>query len=125
MRQFVGRGADPGTPRGRAEGLLTQAFEADAPHRRADLARQALVAWPDCADAYVLLAENASSRKEALALYRQGVEAGERALGPDAYRLAAGRFWGVVETRPYMRAKLGLAHALWAAGRRPEAAEHL
>jgi tetratricopeptide (TPR) repeat protein len=125
VRQFVGRGADPATPRGQAEGLLTRAFEENDSHRRANLARQALAVWPDCADAYVLLAEDARSRKEALALYRQGVEAGERALGPDAFRLDAGRFWGVVETRPYMRARLGLAHALWAAGRRPEAVGHL
>jgi tetratricopeptide (TPR) repeat protein len=125
MRQFAGRGADPGTPQGRAEGLLTRAFEEGDPHRRAGLARQALAAWPDCADAYVLLAEDARSRREAVALYRQGVEAGERALGPDAFRLDAGRFWGVLETRPYMRARLGLAHALWAAGQRHEAVEHL
>jgi tetratricopeptide (TPR) repeat protein len=125
MRQFVGRGADPGTPRGQAEGLLTRAFEAGDPQRRVTLARQALALWPDCADAYVLLAENSRSRKEALALYQQGVAAGERALGPDAFRLDAGRFWGVLETRPYMRARLGLAHALWAAGRRQEAAGHL
>jgi hypothetical protein len=116
---LVGRGADPGTPRGQAEGFLTQAFEAGDLQRRVTLARQALALWPNCADAYVLLAENARGRKEALALYRQGVEAGERALGPDAFRLDAGRFWGVMETRPYMRARLGLAHALWAAGRRP------
>jgi tetratricopeptide (TPR) repeat protein len=125
MQQFIGRGADPGMPRGQAEGLLTQAFEAGDPQRRADLARQALALWPDCADAYVLLAEQARSRREAVALYRQGVEAGERALGPDAFRLDAGRFWGVLETRPYMRARLGLAHSLWAAGQRQEAVGHL
>jgi tetratricopeptide (TPR) repeat protein len=34
-------------------------------------------------------------------------------------------FWGLLETRPYLRARLGLAHALWAAGRREEAVGHL
>src|SRR5262245_63678237 len=81
LRQFVG-GADPDSPQGQAEELVGRAFqEGDAP-RQADLARQALALWPDCADAYVLLAENAATRKEALRLYQQGVEAGERALGP-------------------------------------------
>jgi tetratricopeptide (TPR) repeat protein len=125
MQQFVGRGADRGTPRGQAEELLTQALEAGDPHRQAELARQALALWPDCADAYVLLAENTRSRKQALGLYRQGVEAGERALGPEAFQLDAGRFWGVLETRPYMRARLGLAHSLWTAGRRDESVQHL
>jgi tetratricopeptide (TPR) repeat protein len=125
MQQFVGRGADPGTPRGQAERLLTQAFEAGDTQLRADLAGQALALWPDCADAYVLLAEQARSRKEALTLYQQGVAAGERALGPEAFRRDAGRFWIVLETRPYIRARLGLAHALWPAGRREEAVDHL
>jgi hypothetical protein len=125
MQQFVGRGADRGTPRGQAEELLTQAFEAGDPHRRAELARQALALWQDCADAYVLLAENTRSRKQALGLYEKGVAAGERALGPEPFRLDAGRFWGVLETRAYMRARLGLAHSLWTAGRRDEAVQHL
>ena len=53
---------------------------------RSRLARRALEISPDCADAYVLLAENAGSRKEALELYQKGVEAGTRALGPELFR---------------------------------------
>src|ERR1019366_3182811 len=64
-------------------------------------------------------------RKEALRLYEQGVAAGERALGVDAFERDVGHFWGILETRPYMRARLGLAHALWTAGRRDEAVRHL
>src|SRR5439155_23187846 len=37
----------------------------------------------------------------------------------------AGYFWGLLETRPYMRARLGLAHSLWTAARREEAVRHL
>lgn len=36
-----------------------------------------------------------------------------------------GHFWGLLETRPYLRTRLGLAHALWTAGRRAEAVQHL
>jgi tetratricopeptide (TPR) repeat protein len=35
-----------------------------------------------------------------------------------------GRFWGVIETRPYMRARAGLAMCLWELGRRQEAIGH-
>jgi tetratricopeptide (TPR) repeat protein len=108
-----------------AQQLIDQAYQTSDPEQRVRLARQALEASPDCADAYVLLAENARSRKEALELYRKGVEAGERALGPEAFQEHAGHFWGLLETRPYMRARLGLAHSLRTTGRRDEAVGHL
>jgi tetratricopeptide (TPR) repeat protein len=53
------------------------------------------------------------------------VQAGERALGPALFQQEAGNFWAILETRPYLRARLGLAHSLWTAGRRQEAVEHL
>jgi hypothetical protein len=128
MQQLVGDlggGADQDTPLAKAQELMYQAFEEPNEARRVRLAQQALTVSPDCADAYVLLAEHAPSRKEALQLYEQGVAAGEQALGPEAFRQGAGHFWGILETRPYMRARLGLALALWTAGRREEAVGHL
>jgi len=117
--------ANQDTPSGKAQVLMDQAFKEPNQVRRIQLARQALTLCPDCADACVLLAEHASSRKEALGLYEKGVAAGERALGPEAFQRDAGHFWGILETRPYMRARLGLALALWTAGRREEAVQHL
>jgi tetratricopeptide (TPR) repeat protein len=125
LHQLIGGQADPGTARGQAEALVYQAFEGGDPARRLELARQAIAVWPDCADAYVLLAEQARSRKEALALYEQGVAAGERALGPEVFERDVGHFWGILETRPYMRARLGLVNCLWTTERRQEAVEHL
>ena len=118
-------GADVDTPLAKAQTLVYRAFGEDDEGRRLQLAREALDLCADCADAYVLLAEHAPGRKEALSLYEKGVAAGERALGPDAFQKAVGRFWGVLETRPYLRARLGLAHSLWAAGRHDEAVGHL
>src|SRR5262249_11248720 len=92
---------------------------------RARLARQALEISPDCADAYVLLAEQAPSRNEALGLYEQAVAGAERALGPQVFREGAGHFWGILANRPYMRAREGLAHTLWTLARREEAVRHL
>src|SRR5262249_8050642 len=117
--------ADQDTPLRKAQALLYRAFEEPDAERRVQLAKDALALCPDCADAHVLLAEHAPGRKEALRLYEQGVAAGERALGTEAFERDAGHFWGVLETRPYMRARLGLAHALWTAGRRDEAVRHL
>jgi tetratricopeptide (TPR) repeat protein len=110
-------------PLDRAQELMYDAWEATG-SRRAKLARQALEISPDCADAYVLLAEEARSLQEAKDRYEQGLRAGERALGPAAFEEDAGHFWGIMETRPYMRAREGLASCLWRLGERRQAIEH-
>jgi tetratricopeptide (TPR) repeat protein len=107
----------------RAQELMYDAWEATG-SRRVKLARQALEISADCADAYVLLAEEARSLREAKDMYEQGVRAGERALGPQAFDEDAGHFWGIIETRPYMRAREGLAHCLWQLGEHQQAIEH-
>jgi tetratricopeptide (TPR) repeat protein len=114
----------PQTPLERAQALVYQALEATGP-RRAKLAQQALAISPDCADAYVLLAEATSDPEEARRLYERGVQAGERALGPEVFAEDVGHFWGILETRPYMRAREGLAEVLWHLGERQPAIDHL
>ncbi len=127
MRQLVGgmHGNAQNTPLDQAQNLIYRAFEERNLKRRIELAHEALRICPDCADAHVLLAEHAATRKQALAHYERGVVAGERALGPKAFQDSVGHFWGILETRPYMRARLGLAHALWIAAKRDEAVSHL
>ncbi|MDQ3855856.1 MAG: hypothetical protein M3281_05600 [Chloroflexota bacterium] len=88
------------------------------------MARQALEESGDCADAYVLLAEAERDVSAAKALYEEGVRAGERALGPDRFETETGHFWGVLDTRPYMRAREGLAHTAWELGEREAAIQH-
>jgi len=44
------------------------------------------------------------------------VAAGERALGKDFFAKYAGCFWQELATRPYMRARLGLAMTFWDQG---------
>jgi hypothetical protein len=81
------RGRAPqGAPLGQAQALLYRAFEEPGEQRRVQLAKDALAVCPDCADAYVLLAEHARSRKEALRLCGQGVAAGER-LDREVFRV--------------------------------------
>jgi len=127
-RQFVGRAMDemeftPRTPLERAQDLCYQAFDARG-RRQLQLAGQALKECPDCADAHVILAERRSDVRQACELYAQGVAAGERALGQKTFEQDAGHFWGLLETRPYMRARFGLAQSLAALGRTEEAVGH-
>lgn len=108
-----------------AQDLVYKAWEERNPARRIILAHEALAKSPDCADAYVLLAEEeADTLGRALELYQQGVAAGERALGQDHFVENEGHFWGLLETRPYMRARAGLAECLWQLGRNEEALAH-
>jgi hypothetical protein len=44
-------------------------------------------------------------------------------LGEEYFRDNQGYFWGLFETRPYMRAREGLAGMLWQMGRKQEALE--
>ncbi|MBA2542149.1 MAG: tetratricopeptide repeat protein [Deltaproteobacteria bacterium] len=107
-----------------AQQLIYQAFESRDPRRRVELAKQALEISPDCADAYVLLAEMTRDLTEATELNRKAVEAGERALGAKTFAEDVGHFWGLLETRPYMRARLAFAQCLWESGKRDEAIEN-
>lgn len=112
------------TPLEQAQDLMYQAWDATG-KRRVELARQALKMSEDCADAYVLLAEEtARNLNEAKNLYEQGVKAGERALGPEAFERDAGDFWAMIDTRPYMRARLGLTQCLWRLGEKQGAIAH-
>ncbi len=116
--------AAPRSAQEQAQDVMYQAWDAVGA-RRVQLARKALEISADCADAYVLLAEEtARTPQEAKALYEQGVKAGERALGPQVFQEDAGHFWGILETRPYMRARAGLAQCLWALGDYREAIAH-
>ena len=102
-----------------AQALIYQAWESTTGRQAAAFARQALELCPDCADAYTVLAETqARSAEDACLLYQQGVDAGRRSVGEAVFLEQAGHFWGLSETRPYMRARQGLADCLWALGRK-------
>ena len=116
---------EPQTALQEAQELMYDAWEAPNKKQRIKLAREALTISEDCADAYVLLAsESARSLTQAKKLFESGVKAGERALGAETFEEYEGHFWGVHETRPYMRAREGLATCLWKLGQRQEAIDH-
>ena len=109
----------------KAQDIMYQAFEETNPAKRISLAHKALKTSDKCADAFVLLAEEqADTVARALEYYQKGVDAGERALGNDYFKEAVGHFWGIMETRPYMRARAGLAECLIKLNQVDGAVEH-
>ena len=108
-----------------AQELAYKAFGTEDKAEKIKLAKEALKLSENCADACVILGEETDDLDEEIRLYRQGVEAGERSLGEEFFRENRGRFWGIFETRPYMRARFALAGALGADGKTKEALEHL
>jgi tetratricopeptide (TPR) repeat protein len=110
------------TPLERAQDLASQAYDWTG-RKRVLLARQALAISPDCAEAYVLLAEHAHTPELAIGLYELAVAAGRRAIG-ESFDGLVGEFWGHLGTRPYMRARLELAETLERVGRIEEAVGH-
>jgi len=115
-------------PRGRndkraqAQDLAYEAMESRDPEKAAALAVKAVALDPHCVDALTILAQVASAdRNELIENIRVTVQAGERDLGREFFQENRGHFWGLLETRPYMRARAYLAELLLAEGRSGDA----
>lgn len=110
----------------KAQDIIYEAWETGDLKKAVKLAKKALFISPDCADAYVFLANKSIENiDKAVEMYRQGVEAGRRALGEECFKEYKGEFWGLLETRPFMRAMEGLASSYYYNGKYREAAECL
>ena len=90
---------------------LDKAWEAKTPAARRKAARKALAIDLDCLDAYVVLALEAESDAEKIALLREAVRIGDRLFAPvlDQDEM---HWWGFIGTRPFMRAQQNLGLAL-------------
>lgn len=81
--------------------------------KAAELCRQALGIYQDCVDALHMLAEIESQWQRDFVLgVKKAIEAGRRDLGEEYFHENKGHFWGLMETRPFMRAMGALAEAL-------------
>jgi len=99
------------SPRDIAQDLLFDAQEATGV-RRKKLIQEALEVYPNSPDAYLLLAEDERNVERHVELLEKAVQVGEKDLGKKFFMKNRGHFWGLVETRPYMRAKATYAMAL-------------
>lgn len=120
---------DASDPLSAAQGVMCDAWECATKRERIALAKRALEISDLCADAWLLLAqEEAKDVVERRVALEKALAAGEGAvryvLGEEAFEDWEGQFWGILETRPYMRARAALAECLWGMGERDEALAH-
>jgi len=88
-----------------------------------ELAMQAVQLHPHCLDALTILAQASGGRneRELIEHMRNIVDTGRRNLGEKFFEENRRHFWGILETRPYMRARAYLAQILLEAGQIEEA----
>ena len=101
--------------RDRAQELAWQAMELMGrdENQAAEFCRQALAIHPDCVDAIHMLADIESRWERDFVIgVRKAIEAGRRELGEAYFLENKGHFWGMMETRPFMRAMGALAEVL-------------
>lgn len=99
--------------KGRSQDLVYDAYEQPVAKGK-KLVKQALELDPDNADAYNYLASLEKDINKAIVLFEKAIAAGEKSLGKKFMEEEKGHFWGMIETRPYMRAKAGLADCFYA-----------
>lgn len=99
--------------KGRSQDLVFEAYEQSVTKGK-KLVKQALELDPNNADAYNYLASIEKDIDKAIKMFENAIKAGEKTLGKKFLKEEKGHFWGMLETRPYMRAKAGLADCLYA-----------
>ena len=99
--------------KGMAQDLVYEAYEQPVSKAKKTI-KQALELDPNNADAYNYLASVEKDIDKAIKQYEKAIKAGEKTLGKKFFKEEKGYFWGMIETRPFMRAKAGLADCLYA-----------
>lgn len=122
---FGGVGLGRRSKREKAQDLAYEAMEAPDAKTAGRLALEAVRLDPQCTDALHLLAELTSrTADEFIESLRKAVAGAEKSLGDRFFKENRGDFWGLLETRPYMRARASLAQALRERGETDEAVKH-
>lgn len=112
------------TPEEQALELAFEAMEASSIKEAKALSSKALKLDPHCIDALLVQAEaSARSGADFIRRLRTIVRDAERRFGTEYIEENRGHFWGMVETRPYMRARHFLVMALEEAGHIDKAIE--
>lgn len=106
----------------KAQELVWAAYELpiDKGRRRA---KKALKLDPDCIAAYEYLGNTYQYYDKRGPYFEQGVEIGRRIFGGDFLKANKGHFWGLTETRPFMRCLGMLAECHYESGQTSRAVE--
>lgn len=105
-----------------AQELVYDAWETDDPKEACNLFEQALALDRNNVDAWLgLMQYTPLEQEERITFLQRLVEMGAENLGKKAFKTDKGHFWGILETRPYMRVRSQLAQALVEANRLDEA----
>lgn len=104
--------------------LLVAADNESSPAKRKKLLDQAIQMDPEHPDTLIMLSEDAPTIGESMKLAQSAMESAAKRLGEAFFKENRGHFWGLIETRPFMRAKAAYAHLLSLSGRLGTACEH-
>jgi len=125
LDSVIGKSVDdfkitPKTEEERARELVYEAYNLsnDKGRRRA---LKAIKIFPDCIDAYEYLGSTYSYYHKSAEHFEKGVEIGRRIFGGDFLKKNKGHFYGVTETRPFMRCLENLAECYYSPGATPKA----
>ncbi len=103
------------TNKEKAQDLVEAAYNLP-PAKAKKTIEKALHLDPDCIEAYEFLATTSSSEALSLTYLEKGIEIGKRIFGGEFLERSKGYFWGLHETRPYMRCLHYYANALYNLG---------
>lgn len=105
-----------------AQELVYDAWDANDAEEAFGLFEQALELDRTNVDAWLgLMSGTPLDQEERISILEKLVVMGAENLGKKAFKTDKGHFWGILETRPYMRARSQLAQALVEANRLDEA----
>ena len=96
----------------KAQDLVYDAWDAARITEAKKLAKQALLLDPYCTDAFNVLASYEKNIEKRSSFYRQAIETFKQRFDKKFFKENAGFFWGLFETRPYMRALAGYGEVL-------------
>lgn len=90
------------TPEEQAEDLVFEAYELPVAKAKKNI-EKALELNPNCIEAYEYLASREKKAEKALAFLEKGIVIGREKFGGKFLKENKGVFWGIHETRPFMR----------------------
>lgn len=112
------------SPQEQAEDMAYQAHSAKTPRQRILMAKKALELDPNCCEAYMILEQAlAKDPVESIQYFDKAIAAAKKSLGEAFFKDNEGHFWGLHETRSFMRAQLYKVQSLWQVHRQSEAIE--